>query len=159
MLEGRYHRELTEEEIRRKGITPEPVTESGDWTVEALKPDIEKQMADMVDEIRTKVKERDDATAHGEDVGDTRRPGWRVMRVRDPAAVRHAGRSGEAPRTAIARRSCSTTASSQGSRIADPAARAHVRPRGRADGVDHRAAARRRRSPTTSGTGTSSRTH
>ncbi|MDX2091499.1 MAG: preprotein translocase subunit SecA [Kofleriaceae bacterium] len=79
VLDGRYHREPTEEE-KAQGITPEPVTESGDWTVEALTPDLEKQIGRMLDELKTKVKERDDALARGEPVGDTR-PGWRVLRA------------------------------------------------------------------------------
>jgi preprotein translocase subunit SecA len=79
VLDGRYHREPTEEE-KNQGITPEPVTESGDWTVEALTPDLEKQIGRMVDELKAKVKERDDAMARGEPVGDTR-AGWRVLRA------------------------------------------------------------------------------
>ena len=71
ILEGRYHREPTEEE-QKEGVVPEPVTQSGDWTVELLKPELEKKLAEMIDVIRTKVKERDDAIARGEDVGDTR---------------------------------------------------------------------------------------
>jgi hypothetical protein len=39
ILEGRYHREPTEQETKQ-GITPEPVTVSGDWTVELLTPEI-----------------------------------------------------------------------------------------------------------------------
>ncbi|HMG21135.1 MAG TPA: preprotein translocase subunit SecA, partial [Kofleriaceae bacterium] len=39
ILEGRYHREPTDEETKR-GITPEPVTSSGDWTVESLTPEL-----------------------------------------------------------------------------------------------------------------------
>jgi preprotein translocase subunit SecA len=39
ILEGRYHREPTEEEAKQ-GITPEPVTVSGDWTIESLTPEI-----------------------------------------------------------------------------------------------------------------------
>jgi preprotein translocase subunit SecA len=79
ILEGRYHREPTEEE-QKEGVVPEPVTQSGDWTVEALRPDLEKRLSEMIDVIRTKVKERDDEIALGKDVGDTR-PGWRVMRA------------------------------------------------------------------------------
>ena len=78
VLDGRYHREPTEEE-KEQGITPEPVTSSGDWTVEALTPDLEKQIGRMIDELKTRVKERDDALTRGEPVGDTR-PGWRVLR-------------------------------------------------------------------------------
>jgi preprotein translocase subunit SecA len=39
ILEGRYHREPTEDEAKA-GVTPEPVTVSGDWTVEALTPEL-----------------------------------------------------------------------------------------------------------------------
>jgi preprotein translocase subunit SecA len=39
ILEGRYHREPTEDEVKQ-GITPEPVTASGDWTIEALTPEV-----------------------------------------------------------------------------------------------------------------------
>ncbi|TMQ05987.1 MAG: hypothetical protein E6J91_39115, partial [Deltaproteobacteria bacterium] len=39
ILEGRYHREPTEDEAK-KGIVPEPVTSSGDWTVESLTPEV-----------------------------------------------------------------------------------------------------------------------
>ncbi|HWO18122.1 MAG TPA: preprotein translocase subunit SecA [Kofleriaceae bacterium] len=79
ILEGRYHREPTEEE-QKQGIVPEPVTQSGDWTLEALKPELEPKLSEMIDVIRGKVKERDDDAALGKDVGDTR-PGWRVMRA------------------------------------------------------------------------------
>jgi preprotein translocase subunit SecA len=78
ILEGRYHREPTEEE-QKQGIVPEPVTQSGDWTLEALKPELEPKLSEMIDVIRAKVKERDDDIAIGKDTGDTR-PGWRVMR-------------------------------------------------------------------------------
>jgi hypothetical protein len=39
ILEGRYHREPTEDEAKQ-GITPEPVTVSGDWTIESLTPEV-----------------------------------------------------------------------------------------------------------------------
>jgi preprotein translocase subunit SecA len=79
ILEGRYHREPTEDE-QKQGIVPEPVTQSGDWTLEALTPELEPKLSEMIDVIRAKVKERDDDLALGKDVGDTR-PGWRVMRA------------------------------------------------------------------------------
>jgi len=79
ILEGRYHREPTEEEAK-EGIVPEPVTQSGDWTLEALRPDLEKRLSEMIDVIRSKVKERDDEVALGKQFDDTR-PGWRVMRA------------------------------------------------------------------------------
>ncbi len=79
ILEGRYHREPTELELK-EGIVPEPVTESGDWTIESLKPEIEPQLAKMIDTIRDRVKERDAKIASGESIGDTR-AGWRVMRA------------------------------------------------------------------------------
>ena len=39
ILEGRYHREPTDDEVKQ-GITPEPVTASGDWTIESLTPEV-----------------------------------------------------------------------------------------------------------------------
>jgi preprotein translocase subunit SecA len=39
ILEGRYHREPTEDETKQ-GITPEPVTVSGDWTIESVSPEV-----------------------------------------------------------------------------------------------------------------------
>jgi preprotein translocase subunit SecA len=79
VLDGRYHAEPTAVE-QEAGIVPEPVKESGDWTVESLTPDLEPKVADMVKVIKQKVKERDDAVARGETVGDTR-PGWRILRA------------------------------------------------------------------------------
>jgi len=79
ILDGRYHREPTEDE-EKAGIEPEPVTESGDWSVESLLPDVRPKVAAMIDELKAKVKERDEQVARGEPVGDTR-PGWRVLRA------------------------------------------------------------------------------
>nr|MBA3538586.1 preprotein translocase subunit SecA [Deltaproteobacteria bacterium] len=79
ILEGRYHREATEEE-QKLGVIPEPVTESGDWTFESVSPDVEKKLGEMIDVIKAKVKERDDEVAAGKPSGDTRE-GWRIMRA------------------------------------------------------------------------------
>jgi preprotein translocase subunit SecA len=79
ILEGRYHPEPTEQQ-QKEGFVPEPVKESGDWTQETIRPDVEKQLDKMLTELREKVKERDDAIARGEVVGDTR-PGWRIVRA------------------------------------------------------------------------------
>jgi len=79
ILEGRYHPEPNEEQ-EKAGIVPEPVKESGDWTQETIRPDVEKALDRMMTELKAKVKERDEALARGETVGDTR-PGWRVMRA------------------------------------------------------------------------------
>ena len=78
VLDGRYHREPTEEEANR-GFEPEPVTESGDWTVESLSPELKTKLTEMVTIIKAKVKERDDARAAGVPIGDDR-PGWRILR-------------------------------------------------------------------------------
>jgi preprotein translocase subunit SecA len=43
ILEGRYHREPTEDEAK-KGIVPEPVTSSGDWTIESLTPEVRRAL-------------------------------------------------------------------------------------------------------------------
>ena len=79
ILEGRYHPEPTEDQ-EKEGFVPEPVTESGDWTQETIRPDVEKTLGKMITELKGKVAERDAALARGEAVGDTR-PGWRVLRA------------------------------------------------------------------------------
>jgi preprotein translocase subunit SecA len=43
ILEGRYHREPTEDEAKQ-GIVPEPVTSSGDWTIESLTPELKQYL-------------------------------------------------------------------------------------------------------------------
>ena len=78
MLEGRYHREPTEEEAKL-GIVPEPVTTSGDWSVESLTPELAPKLEEMIQVIQDKVKQRDAEIALGQPAGDTR-PGWRVLR-------------------------------------------------------------------------------
>ena len=79
ILEGRYHREPTEEE-QKAGITPEPVTASGDWTIESLTPEIKPLLEKQIETIKQRVKERDEKIAAGEDIADTR-AGWRVLRA------------------------------------------------------------------------------
>ncbi len=105
ILEGRYHPELSDED-REKGIPqPEPVKESGDWTQESIRPDVEKQLADMIYVVKAKVRERDLRNRSGagsmtEDetkwlegwlsdkqndgrpiMTSDERPGWRVLRA------------------------------------------------------------------------------
>jgi len=79
VLDGRYHPEPTKEEAEA-GIVPEPVKESGNWTPESLRPDLEPKVAEMIKIIKDKVAERDAALARGESPGDTR-PGWRILRA------------------------------------------------------------------------------
>jgi preprotein translocase subunit SecA len=79
ILEGRYHREPTEEE-QKAGVTPPPVATSGDWTLETLTPELEPKLGEMIDVLRAKVKERDDQIAAGVDHQD-QRPGWRILRA------------------------------------------------------------------------------
>ena len=79
ILDGRYHREPTEEEAA-KGIVPDPVESSGDWTVAVLRPELEKQLGAMIDVILANVKKRDEAIERGETPNDTR-PGWRILRA------------------------------------------------------------------------------
>jgi len=78
ILEGRYHPEPTEEQVKQ-GIVPEPVKESGDWTQATIKPTVETHIADIIKTVKAKVKERDEAAARGENVDD--RAGWRVLRA------------------------------------------------------------------------------
>ncbi len=80
ILEGRYHPEQTETD-KTKGLpAPEPVTSSGDWTQETIRPEVEKPLAEMIKSIKSKLKERAEMEARGENIGDTR-PGWRIMRA------------------------------------------------------------------------------
>jgi preprotein translocase subunit SecA len=78
VLDGRYHREPTEDEAA-KGIEPEPVETSGDWTPEKLKPEIKPRLEEMIKVVKEKVKERDDLVAAGGPQLDPR-PGWRILR-------------------------------------------------------------------------------
>src|SRR5204863_3676845 len=55
ILEGRYHREPTDDEAK-KGIVPEPVTVSGDWTVEVLTPELQPKLDELITTIQEKVK-------------------------------------------------------------------------------------------------------
>ena len=106
VLDGRYHPEPTEDQ-EKAGITPEPVKESGDWTVESLLsgPEVKPRLGEMIDIVRGKVRERavrqkldagtmepDDATWYEtwlkDPVNDHRalptsdiRPGWRILRA------------------------------------------------------------------------------
>src|SRR5215813_413708 len=43
ILEGRYHREPTEDE-QKQGIVPEPVEASGDWTKETIRPEVKQYL-------------------------------------------------------------------------------------------------------------------
>jgi preprotein translocase subunit SecA len=79
ILEGRYHREPTEEEAKA-GIVPEPVTQSGDWTVESLTPELAPRIKEQITRIKERVAQRDADLALGKPVGDTR-VGWRVLRA------------------------------------------------------------------------------
>ena len=114
ILDGRYHREPNEQEVAQ-GIVPEPVTSSGDWTVEALRPDLEKQLGQMIDVIKSKVKERDEAAARGEAPGDTR-PGWRILRAeiwRQFGSLLDLEKRYEKPRDELLEYCVSTVAASQ----------------------------------------------
>jgi preprotein translocase subunit SecA len=79
ILDGRYHREPTEDE-EKQGIVPEPVTSSGNWTVDLLMPEVEPRLGQMIDRVAAYVADRDAKRAQGEDVSDTQ-PGWRVLRA------------------------------------------------------------------------------
>jgi preprotein translocase subunit SecA len=82
ILEGRYVPEPTEEE-KKKGIVPQPVTTSGDWTVDGLAEETRPKLIELIDLIKTKIKERDDLIAAGTPPEGRydKRPGWRVLRA------------------------------------------------------------------------------
>ncbi|MEZ4362512.1 MAG: preprotein translocase subunit SecA [Kofleriaceae bacterium] len=79
ILEGRYHREPTEEEAKR-GIVPEPVKVSGDWTPELLTPETKPKLADLLDVVAERHKQIEADRAAGKPVIDER-PAWRVLRA------------------------------------------------------------------------------
>ena len=56
ILDGRYHREPTEDE-EKQGIVPEPVTSSGNWTVDLLMPEVEPRLGQMID-LRRRLRRR-----------------------------------------------------------------------------------------------------
>ena len=58
ILEGRYHREPSEEELKL-GIEPAPVTASGDWTLESVTPDVKPKIEEMIVTVKSKIKERE----------------------------------------------------------------------------------------------------
>ncbi len=79
ILDGRYHPEPSEEE-RKAGIEPAPPKTSGDWTVEALAPDIKKLVGEMFDTIDARVKVREADRELGKPVSEDR-PAWRIARA------------------------------------------------------------------------------
>jgi preprotein translocase subunit SecA len=78
ILEGRYHREPTEEEAKQ-GIVPEPVTESGDWTSALLTPEIKPKLAELIKAVADRHAQLDADRAEGKAVQEER-PAWRVLR-------------------------------------------------------------------------------
>ena len=124
VLDGRYHPEPTEDE-EKAGIVPEPVTESGDWTVEALTPRCPQARHVMIQELKTKV-----AGARRRDRARRRRqrhpPGLAHPARRAVALLQHAGRRREA--VGRPRGRADRAVHEGGRRVADPAARAALRP-------------------------------
>src|SRR5688500_12162600 len=79
ILEGRYVPEQNEEDKKRGLPPPEPVTVSGDWTIEGLAKDMREPLVKLIDAVMAKVKERDEQAATGATVDA--RPGWRILRA------------------------------------------------------------------------------
>ena len=81
ILEGRYHREPTEDEAEEGHRARAGRRVSGDWTPESLPPEVEQTLAEMIkvdqDEGR---RARRRASPPARTVGDTR-PGWRILRA------------------------------------------------------------------------------
>jgi preprotein translocase subunit SecA len=87
VLEGKYVPELSEEDQKKGLPPPEPVTVSGDWTLETIsaelraKDDKRFNVPELLEKVKQAVKERDDkARETGTPAQDTR-PGWRVLRA------------------------------------------------------------------------------
>jgi preprotein translocase subunit SecA len=79
ILEGRYEPELNEDD-KKRGLTSEPPTESGDWTVDGLTKEMRPKVAEMVKALLERLAVRDADIAAGKPISDTR-PAWRVLRA------------------------------------------------------------------------------
>jgi len=101
ILEGRYLPEQSEEDEKKGLPPPEPVTVSGEWTIEKMAAEIRSDLVNatpwkegergynkdratqlprgLVDVVIEKVKERDAEAATGAQVDP--RPGWRILRA------------------------------------------------------------------------------
>jgi preprotein translocase subunit SecA len=79
ILEGRYHPEPTEEQAK-VGFVPEPVEQSGDWTIESLTPELETELGKLLDAVNERIAKRETDLAAGLPVPD-QRPPWRVLRA------------------------------------------------------------------------------
>ncbi|HVK75679.1 MAG TPA: preprotein translocase subunit SecA [Kofleriaceae bacterium] len=81
ILEGTYQPEPLEPTDDKKQAEPAAeITTSGTWDVPGLAKDLRPKLAEMVEVVLAKVKERDERIAAGEPIGDTR-PAWRVLRA------------------------------------------------------------------------------
>jgi preprotein translocase subunit SecA len=78
ILEGRYQPELSEDDVKN-GLTSAPPTKSGTLTIPELTIEMRPKVAEVVNGILTRMKERDAAVARGERVAEDR-PAWRVLR-------------------------------------------------------------------------------
>jgi preprotein translocase subunit SecA len=79
ILEGRYHREPTEEEAKQ-GIVPEPVTESGDWNLGVLVPELRPKLEELLKAVADRQEKIEAEKAAGRPSPDER-PAWRVLRA------------------------------------------------------------------------------
>src|SRR5204863_2222617 len=87
VLEGKYVPELSEDEQKKGLPPPEPVTSSGDWTIESVSAELREKddkrpgIPELIEKVKEVVKTRDDqARETGTPPQDTR-PGWRVLRA------------------------------------------------------------------------------
>ena len=128
ILDGRYHREPTEDEAeaghRARAGHGERRLDAGVADARARA----EASAEMIDVVKRQGEAERDAGARARrsTSGDTAAGLARAAR-RDLAPVRHAARSREALRRAE-RRSCSSSCTDRRRRVADPAARAALRP-------------------------------
>ncbi len=86
VLEGTYQPfsldDPNDEKLKKKreAEAPPEITESGSWKAGELAKEMRPKLAEMIEVVYQKVKERDDRIAAGEPIGDTR-PAWRVLRA------------------------------------------------------------------------------
>ena len=65
---------------KREAVAAPEITESGSWKASELAKEMRPKLAEMIEVVFQKVKERDERIAAGEPISDTR-PAWRVLRA------------------------------------------------------------------------------
>jgi hypothetical protein len=78
VLEGRYQPQVSEEDAKRGKEPPPPVSESGDWSVQGLVPEIRPKLAELIEAVHARAAQVEADRALGSPADP--RPGWRILR-------------------------------------------------------------------------------